>query len=95
MSYGSGHVFDMINRMKQNRALRGSNRQKFKKNSSHLYKTQKSESPFLKKYSKEKIEQVRSEIINKANKINKKQEIVFWSFITFGVIFIILFLIYF
>lgn len=30
MSFGAGHVQDMINRMKQNRALRPSKRQKFK-----------------------------------------------------------------
>ena len=32
MGFGAGHVLDMINRMKQNRALRPSNRSKFKEN---------------------------------------------------------------
>ena len=32
MSHGAGHILDMINRMKQNRALRPTNRQKFKGN---------------------------------------------------------------
>jgi len=32
MSHGAGHILDMINRMKQNRALRSSNKQKFKGN---------------------------------------------------------------
>jgi len=32
MSYGAGHVMDMLNRMKQNRAQRPSNRPKFKEN---------------------------------------------------------------
>jgi len=35
MSFG-GHVFDMINRMKQNRAQRPSNRAKFKENNRTL-----------------------------------------------------------
>ena len=32
MSFGAGHVIDMVNRMRQNRSLRPSNKAKFKEN---------------------------------------------------------------
>ena len=35
MSGGAGHIMDMINRMKQNRSAKTSNRQKFKPNSNN------------------------------------------------------------
>lgn len=43
MSFG-GHVFDMINRMKQNRAQRPSNRAKFKENNRTLIYSKDSKS---------------------------------------------------
>lgn len=39
MSHGAGHILDMINRLKQNRALRPSNRQKFKERNRNIIHT--------------------------------------------------------
>ncbi len=42
MSFGAGHIMDMINRIKQNRAQRPSNRSKFKENNRDgIYSTEK------------------------------------------------------
>ncbi|MGO1586095.1 hypothetical protein [Mesonia sp.] len=94
MSYGAGHVFDMINRMKQNRALRGSHKNKFKENSRYLYKEATKPNPFLKTYPEKKVNQVKHSIRTKAKRRNKKQAFVFWTFLAFGFLFIVLILFY-
>ncbi|MDQ7918389.1 hypothetical protein RBU60_12475 [Mesonia sp. MT50] len=94
MSWGAGHVFDMINRIKQNRALRGSRKNKFKENSRYLHKTSLKPNPFLKTYPEKKVNQIKCRIRTKANRRNKKQAFVFWTFLAFGFLFIVLILFY-
>lgn len=76
MSFG-GHVFDMINRMKQNRAQRPSNRAKFKENNRTLIYSKDSKSNPLqfKTVSEKELKEIKKQIRKRAKKARKKERI--------------------
>ncbi len=91
MSYGAGHVMDMINRMKQNRAQRPSNRQKFKENNRDgIYSTdKKAERPNFKTVPEKKLTEIKKRIRERAKSERKKERLIFGIFIICGLILII------
>ena len=79
MSFG-GHVFDMINRMKQNRAQRPSNRAKFKENNRTLIYSKDSKSNPLqfKTVSEEELNKIKTQI-RKRSKTKRIKERIFYG----------------
>ncbi|WP_369995034.1 hypothetical protein [Winogradskyella sp.] len=74
MGLGAGHVLDMINRMKQNRAQRPSNRDKFKQNNREgIYSYEVKEKPKFKTVSKEELLKIKEQIKANAKKQRKKE----------------------
>jgi hypothetical protein len=72
MSFGAGHIMDMINRMKQNRSMRQSG--KFKDNREAINATAKSyQKPEFKKVSKEELEAIKTKIQSQAAEERKKK----------------------
>ncbi|MFD2697002.1 hypothetical protein ACFSQ0_03285 [Mesonia sediminis] len=82
MSYGSGHIMDMISRMKQNRKLRPSNRNKFKENNRQsIHSTAGGqEKPFFKKIAPDKLKQIKAQIQFKAKRQRKKERLIYGVF---------------
>jgi len=80
MGFGSGHVMDMINRMKQNRAQRVSNRSKFKENNRDgVYSTdKKSKKLVFKTVPEEELKEFRK-LIRERAKARRKREWIFYS----------------
>lgn len=80
MSYGAGHVMDMINRMKQNRSQRASNKSKFKENNREgIYSTEKkSKKLVFKTAPKEEIKELRKQIRAQAT-ARRKREVLYYS----------------
>ena len=94
MSGGAGHVMDMNNRMRQNRSMKTSNKQKFKSNSQELnFKFGNVEIIEFKKVSEEALEKIKNEIRLKGKKERKKDRLVFFIF-AFVLFLLILVLIY-
>ena len=94
---GAGHILDMINRMKQNRAQRPSNRHKFKGNSREIISSE-SDNGIIKPIFKVVPEKELIEIINRIqerSEIERKREwILNVVFLVFGLIALIGFLIW-
>lgn len=67
----AGHVLDMIIRMRQNRALRTSNKQKFRSNNREASHSDKVALRY-KKVSKEKLDKIKSGIREKARTEQRK-----------------------
>ena len=80
MANGAGHIQDMINRMRQNRASRPSNRSRFKENNREaIYeKTPFQEKPNFKEVSPKTFLRVNSQFREKAAK--ERKEIYFSSY---------------
>ena len=75
---GSGHIFDIINRMKANRALRPSNRNKFKSNNREGIYTKNTVSDVTYNFpeiSEAEMEKIKTRIREKARKEIRKQRI--------------------
>ncbi len=76
MSSGAGHILDMMNRMKQNRALRNSQRNKFKNNlDAVLGKDSRGPAINNPQISEEQLLQIKKEIQNKAQRRKSIQSI--------------------
>ncbi len=88
MSYGAGHILDMINRIKQNRAQRPSNRAKFKESfRERIYSTaKKSERPNFKTVSERELIEIKNQIRTRANAKQKKDQIIYGIFLVCGLI---------
>jgi inner membrane protein involved in colicin E2 resistance len=89
MSFG-GHVINMVNRIKQNNALKNTRRRKFKGGNDYSkISTTKTEYDFP-KVSKLKLDQLKTSIRAKAKKETKKQLkfIIIFIVITFFIFFI-------
>jgi hypothetical protein len=84
MSYGAGHVLDMINRMKQNRAMRPSKRSKFKENNREgIHATTPIyERPNFRTVSKEQLDSVKKQIQARAAVDRIKERIIYIICIT-------------
>lgn len=75
MSHGAGHILDMINRLKQNRALRPSNRQKFKERNRDIIHTGQHKLKD-KKISAKELAVIKKRIKEKAKKTRHQQNII-------------------
>jgi hypothetical protein len=87
MSFGAGHIQDMINRMKQNRSQRPSSRPKFK--SDYLDVIDKGTKPAsinFKKVPLEKLRTIKKSIRTEAHQRHKKQRINLFIFIVISLI---------
>lgn len=74
MSYGAGHILDMINRLKQNRAIRPSNKAKFKEHNRETIYSKRRKIKF-KTVPKEKLEEIKKQIRARAKSERKKEAI--------------------
>tara|TARA_R110002049_G_scaffold277604_4_gene456154 strand:- start:44 stop:328 length:285 start_codon:yes stop_codon:yes gene_type:complete len=93
MSGGAGHVADMNNRMKQNRSMKTSNKQKFKSNNRDLnFSKGESGSLSFKKVSEKELTQIKNDIREKAEKERKKERLTFILTALVLIIILILFL---
>jgi len=84
----AGHILDMIIRMRQNRAIRTSNKQKFRSNNreaSHCDKV----ALHYKTVSNEKLEKIKRKIRLKSGLERKKELIVIVLFLVFVLIFFV------
>jgi hypothetical protein len=88
---GSGHVLDMINRMKQNRAQRPSVRAKFKeRNREEIYTSEKlSERPHFKIVSASQLNEIKKRIRTRAKYDQKKERLVYAMTLIIGLLFLI------
>jgi predicted nucleic acid-binding Zn ribbon protein len=78
MSGGAGHVRDMQNRMRQNRAMRSSQKDRFKSNNKNLsYSKGKSHKLNFVEVSDEKLEEIKRDIRVKAKQERRKEIILF------------------
>ena len=78
MSGGAGHIADMNNRMRQNRAMKASNKPKFKSGNRDLnFDTKNSKKLFFKKVSKRELNKIKSQIQQDLKKDRTKQLFVF------------------
>ena len=85
MSGGAGNAMDMINRMRQNRAMRASKRDKFKENNQKGIYSKKTDLKVeydFPEISEKDLEHLKSEIREKVQRENKKQILI----MLFGVI---------
>ena len=91
MGFGAGHVQDMNNRIKQNRAQRPSNLPKFKENNRDgIYSTdKKTEKPNFKTVSEKELTEIKKRIRKRAETERKKERLIFGIFIVCGLISII------
>jgi hypothetical protein len=83
MSFGAGHIMDMINKVKQNRDLRTSNRRKFKnQNREIIYKNSEKNLavPKYKTLPKAELDELKKQIKAKSKRNNKIDVIIFLLF---------------
>ncbi|TYP70882.1 hypothetical protein [Aquimarina intermedia] len=81
MSFGAGHVQDMINRMKQNRSQRSSSRTKFKGNNREITSTSSRETKNhtnFKVVSEKKLNKIKKQIKGRARS-DRKKELIFYG----------------
>lgn len=90
MFFGAGHIQDMINRMKQNRAQLHSNRSKFKENyQGGIYsKKEKSKKPNFKKIPEKELNKIKKRIRENAKVEQKRQRIAIGILMLFGIVFL-------
>lgn len=93
----AGHILDMIKRIRQNRSLQPSKRQKFKGNnreqiySDNLNPEDKSK---FKIVSEEKLNELKIQIRERAKKERKEEQILFVIFLVVGLIIAITLILY-
>ncbi|NRB59011.1 MAG: hypothetical protein HRU50_03600 [Winogradskyella sp.] len=93
MGLGAGHVLDMVNRMKQNRSMRPSNRKKFKDNRESIRSASKHSSKLsFKEVSTEQLNKVKEKIRSEAALRRRKERFIYvlGFLIAFFVIFFII-----
>jgi hypothetical protein len=84
MGFGAGHIQDMNSRMKQNRELRPSNRQKFKgKNRQTIYsKSNENQNPlYLKSVSEKELSEIKKYNSVRAIMEQKRMRIIYGIFL--------------
>ena len=92
MSYGAGHIMDMINRMKQNREQRPSQRRKFRKNhdSTLINSHKETQKPHLKTIPEKELIAIKQQIREKLKKENRKSIIFTLTIVVLFILFFIL-----
>lgn len=93
MSYGAGHIIDMINRMKQNRSMLSSKRQKFKsKNREGIYsETKKGKQVKDHSLTEEELNQLKKEIAKRTQEEHRRVWIISIVIVLFIFIIFLLF----
>lgn len=88
MGFGAGHIMDMANRMRQNRAQLASKRSKFKENNREgIYSSNKKpQHPSYKTLSEEELNQRKKQIRERAKSERKKERIFLGFLIFLGII---------
>ncbi|MBM1107044.1 hypothetical protein JQC67_12905 [Aurantibacter crassamenti] len=88
MAFGAGHVQDMNNRLKQNRAQRPSKRAKFKENNREgIYSTEKKpEKPNFKTVPEKELSKFRKLIRETTKAERKRERIIYGVLILFAMI---------
>ena len=94
MSHGAGHILDMINRLKQNRAIRPSNKAKFKEHNRETIYSKRRKIKF-KTVPKEKLEEIKNQIRAQAKSEKKKEAIIYLAFAAFVLAILALMLLWF
>ncbi len=91
MSFGAGHIMDMANRMRQNRALLASKRSKFKENNREgIYSSHKEFQHLSYKTLPEKELNQRKKQIRERIKVEQKRELIIYGLLT---LFVMIFLV--
>ncbi|WP_372794078.1 hypothetical protein [Lutibacter sp.] len=90
MSSGAGHIMDMMNRIRQNAALKVSRRNKFKGGNKYSNTVVKSEYDFP-EVSNSELERIKTKIREEASKENKKRRV---YLIFFAVAVLVVFIIF-
>ena len=89
MSFGAGHVADMINRMKQNRAQRSSKKSKFRaSNRASIYSDhgKQVKNTSFKTLSKKELIAIKKQIRESAGRERKREKVLLAIFLFFGFI---------
>lgn len=94
MSYGAGHILDMINRLKQNRAIRPSNKAKFKEHNRETIYSKRRKIKF-KTVPKEKLEEIKNQIRARAKSERKKEAIFYLASVALVLVMLALMLLWF
>ncbi|WP_297690977.1 hypothetical protein [uncultured Eudoraea sp.] len=93
----AGHILDMIKRIRQNRSLQPSKKQKFKgSNREQIYsdKLNPEDQAKFKIVSEEKLNELKLQIRERAKKERKEEMILFAIFLVVGLIITIAFILY-
>lgn len=94
MGNGAGHILDMINRLKQNRAMRPSNKAKFKENNRETIYSKRRKIKF-KTVPKEKLEEIKNQIRAQAKSERKKEAIFYLASVALVLVMLTLILLWF
>ena len=94
MSYGAGHILDMINRLKQYRAIRPSNKAKFKEHNRETIYSKRRKIKF-KTVPKEKLEEIKNQIRARAKSERKKEAIFYLASVALVLVMLALMLLWF
>jgi len=96
VSNGTGHILDMINRLKQNRVILPSYKAKFKENNrTTIYSERvKVKQPHFKKVSKEKLREIKKQIRTRAKSEYKKEVIIYMISVALALVMLALLLIW-
>ncbi|QLE00848.1 hypothetical protein HX109_04430 [Galbibacter sp. BG1] len=89
MAFGAGHVLDMINRMKQNRAQRPSQKAKFDTKNTGYSRTD-FKCPKYVELSPEKLKAFQLKIRTQAHREKRKEHILFAAFGFIGLVLLLL-----
>nr|WP_321226528.1 hypothetical protein [uncultured Psychroserpens sp.] len=95
MSFGSGHVMDMISRMKQNRAQRPSKKSKFKENNRQTIYSKKDKlisNTKFKTVSKTELAAIKKQIVINAKARKLKHKILYTILISLGICSFVIFI---
>ncbi len=78
MTGGAGHIMDMNNRMKQNRSMKTSKKEKFKSHSRDVIHSDEKKTKWnIRRISKVRLDKIRRRIKEKAIWEQKKEKLVF------------------
>lgn len=94
MGNGAGHILDMINRLKQNRAIRPSNKAKFKEHNRETIYSKRRKIKF-KTVPKEKLEEIKNQIRARAKSERKKEAIFYLASVALVLVMLALMLLWF
>ncbi len=87
MTGGAGHIMDMNNRMKQNRSMKTSKRQKFKSNNREtIFNNNPKETKVFINIPKNDLEKLKNEIKQKIKQQQRKELFLILTILAFGLL---------